>query len=292
MRDNSAKIAQYHLHKANPKKLQFEVYDLKEYRAKNIEKAATPHSHSYYQVIWFFKKGGTHTVDFKAYDINENTILFISKDQIHYFDDNLDVPGWLIHFNESFFMHTDVDIFLKYNIFKAQKSPCYSMDFEAIETAKNYMTLILNELDKRSRFGFEDIVRFLLKCLLVNLERAHLKDLDEKLEFTSPYELQFFRFKELIEENYNNGLSVSDYANLLHISSKTLTTITKTITNKSPSQIISERIILQAKRLLRFTTLQIGEVAFRVGFDDPSYFIKYFKRYVSVAPTKYRGTLE
>lgn len=288
MKDNSTKIAQYHLHKASPKKLQFEVYDLKDYRVKNVEKAANPHSHSYYQIIWFFNKGGTHTVDFKTYDINENTILFISKDQIHYFDDNLDVPGWLIHFNESFFMHTDVDIFLKYNIFKAQQSPCYAMDFEAIETAKNHMALILNELDKRSRFGFEDIVRFLLKCLLINLERAHLKDLNEKLEFTSPYELQFFKFKELIEENYKNGFSVSDYANLLHISSKTLTTITKNIANKPPSQIISERIILEAKRLLKFTSLQIGEVAYRVGFDDPSYFIKYFKRHVLESPSRYR----
>lgn len=288
MKDNSTKIAQYHLHKTNPKKLQFEVYDLKEYLAKNIKKAAAPHSHSYYQIIWFFNKGGTHTVDFKTYDINENTILFISKDQIHFFDDNLDIPGWLIHFNESFFMHTDVDIFLKYNIFKAQKSACYAMDFEAIHTAKNYVTLILNELGNRNGFGFEDIVRFLLKSLLINLERAHLKDLDEKLEFTSPYELQFFRFKELVEENYKNGLSVVDFANLLHISSKTLTTITNAIANKPPSQIISERIILEAKRLLKFTSLQIGEVAFRVGFDDPSYFIKYFKRHVSISPNKYR----
>ncbi|PWL40465.1 AraC family transcriptional regulator [Flagellimonas aquimarina] len=288
MKDNSTKIAQYHLHKTNPKKLQFEVYDLKEYRAKNIKKAAAPHSHSYYQIIWFFNKGGTHTVDFKTYDINENTILFISKDQIHFFDDNLDIPGWLIHFNESFFMHTDVDIFLKHNIFKAQKSACYAMDFAAIQTAKNYVTLILNELDNRNRFGFEDIVRFLLKSLLINLERAHLKDLDEKLEFTSPYQLQFFRFKELVEENYNNGLSVIDFANLLHISSKTLTTITNTVANKPPSQIISDRIILEAKRLLKFTSLQIGEVAFRVGFDDPSYFIKYFKRHVSISPNKYR----
>ena len=116
-----SKIAQYHLHKLNPGKLQFEVYDLREYRIKSGDKAAVPHSHSYYQIIWFFTKGGTHSVDFRTYDVNKDTILFITKDQIHCFDENLDIEGWLIHFNESFFMHTDVDIFLKYNIFKNQR---------------------------------------------------------------------------------------------------------------------------------------------------------------------------
>ncbi len=282
-------IAQYHLHKLHPQKLQFEVYDLNEYRNRSIDKPAQPHSHSYYQIIWFFCKEGTHTVDFKTYDIKENTILFISKDQIHAFDNNLDVTGWLIHFNESFFMHNDVDIFLKYNVFKSQKNPCYIIPEDTLETASTYLKLMKRELSHRNQFGYKDIIRFTLKSFLITLERIHRTNHSETLELNSAYELQFFKFKELIEAHYKEGLSVKDYASLLHISSKTLTTISKKVVNKSPSIIIAERIILQAKRLLKFTSLQISEIAFKIGFDDASYFVKFFKRHVGMSPSSYRS---
>ncbi len=284
-----SKIAQYHLHKLNPGKLQFEVYDLHEYRIKSGDKAAVPHSHSYYQIIWFFSKGGTHSVDFRTYDIKRDTILFITKDQIHCFDENLDIKGWLIHFNESFFMHTDVDIFLKYNIFKTQENPCYALEHKTIDNAKNYMSLILGELSNRNQFGFENVIQFLLKCLLINLERVHQHKNEEKMGLSNAYELQYYQFKELIEVNYKKNLQVKEYADAMHISTKTLATITKSMMQTSPAQIIAERVVLQAKRLLRFTSLQIGEVAFQLGFEDPSYFVKYFKRHVNMSPSIFRN---
>lgn len=288
MKKKDAKIEQYHLHKGHPEKLQFELYDLNAYRKRSGEKAAVPHSHSYYQIIWFFKDGGEHLVDFKTFDIKKNTILFISKDQTHAFDDNLKINGWLIHFNESFFMHSDVDIFLKYSIFNSQQNPCYLINEETMEVAASYISMIQKELKERHRFGHEEVIRYLLKSFLINLERVHRKTSKAKLEINSQHELQFFKFKELIEENYKNGLSITEYSDALNTSSKTLSTITRSIVGKSPSQLISDRVILEAKRLLKFTTLQISEVAYEIGFDDPSYFVKYFKRHVSISPSSYR----
>lgn len=289
MKDSLKNIAKYHLHKAHPEKLQFEIYDLNTYRKHSGEKAAIPHSHSYYQIIWFFNNHGVHHVDFETYNIKENTIFFISKDRVHAFDSNLNIQGWLIHFNESFFMHTDVDVFLKYHIFNAQENPCYSIDTETADTASLYIKLMQKELLKRHQFGYEDSIRFSLKSLLINLERVHQKNQQKQLSFSNHYELQFANYKELVEENYAKGLTVKDYADSLYISSKTLNTITKKIINKSASQIITDRIILQAKRLLKFTSLQIGEVAFQIGFEDSSYFVKYFKRHVGHSPNSYRN---
>ena len=239
MKDSKTNIATYHLHKAHPEKLQFEIYDLHEYRKRSGEKAAVAHSHSYYQIIWFFDNSGMHHVDFESYEIEKNSIFFISKDRIHAFDDNLDIHGWLIHFNESFFMHTDVDVFLKYNIFNSQENPCYSIDEETAETASLYMKLMQKELLKRHQFGYEDSIRFSLKSLLINLERVHQRNQQKQLSFNNHYELQFAQYKELIEENYQKGLTVQAYADLLHISSKTLNTITKKIVEKSASQVIA-----------------------------------------------------
>ncbi len=291
MKDLSTKIEKYHLHKAHPEKLQFEVYDLNRYRKKSGEKAAIAHSHSYYQIIWFFDEGGVHTIDFKDYPIKKNMVLFIPKDHIHAFDTNYSVEGYLIHFNESFFMHNDIDIFLKYNIFNSHKNSCYVIDEETVSVATSYMELIKKELSLRRAFGYEDIIRFSLKSLLIILERIHRSDGNTHLQFSSHYELQFAKYKELIEENYQKSLSVSDYAELLNISSKTLTTITKNIVDKPASQLIAERVILEAKRLLRFTSLQIGEIAFKIGFEDASYFVKYFKRFVGISPKMYRDAV-
>ncbi len=282
------KIVQYHLHKAYPEKLQFELYDLNSYRKKSGEPAASPHSHSYYQIIWFFEEGGTHTVDFKIFDIKQHTLLFIAKDQVHAFDDNLAVNGWLIHFNEGFFMHSDIDIFLKYNIFNSTQNPCYSIDIKTVKVGTSYISLIREELSRRERFGYEEVVRFLLKSFLINLERIHQDGDAKTFEVNNAYELQFYKFKELVEENYQNNCTVNAYAGALNVSSKTLTTITKTVVGKTPGTIISERIILESKRLLRYTTLQIGEIAFRLGFEDTSYFIKFFKRYLGDSPNKFR----
>lgn len=289
MKHQKQKIEQYHLHKTYPEKLQFEVYDLNAYRKSSADKAAVAHSHSYYQIIWFFEVGGTHTVDFKSFEIKKNTILFVNKDQVHAFDDNLEINGWLIHFNESFFMHSDVDIFLKYNVFNSPQNPCYSIDNTTTNIGLSYINLIQEELAIRDRFGSEDVIRYLLKSFLINLERIHRKDSDKIIELTNQYEFQFYKFKELLEESYAKNVSVQEYAEALHVSSKTLATITKSIVGKPPSQLIAERVVLEAKRLLKFTSLQISEIAFRLGFDDASYFVKYFKRYMNISPSSYRG---
>ncbi|MFK7968885.1 MAG: helix-turn-helix domain-containing protein [Bacteroidia bacterium] len=284
-------IEQYHLHKLHPEKMQFEVYDLHAYRNKNVEKAAIPHSHSYYQIIWFFEQGGSHLVDFTSYDIHANTVFFVNKDQIHAFDQNLDAQGYLIHFNESFFMQDDMDVFLKYNIFNIQQKPCYSIDDETVSITKSHVDLILKERAKSFSFGHEDAVRFLLKSLLINLERVSRTNVHEKLEINNQYVLQFVRYQALIEERFKETLSVTEYAALLNISTKTLSTVTKSIVNKTPSQLIVERTMLEAKRLLKFTSLQVGEIAFRLGFEDDSYFIKYFKKHVGTSPRSFRNDL-
>ena len=113
------KIEQYHLHKDKPEKLQFEIYSLHQYLAKNIGHTDKPHFHSFYQIIWFTKGKGKHFVDFNEYEVSENKMFFISKNQIHYFDGNINYEGVIIHFNENFIIdnENDIDIFLKYNIF-------------------------------------------------------------------------------------------------------------------------------------------------------------------------------
>lgn len=284
---NPEPYEQYHLHKRQPEKLQFEVYDLRDYRHKNKNDAAVAHSHSYYQIIWFFKAGGSHTIDFRSYTIDEDSLFFISKDQVHCFDSSLEIEGRLIHFNDSFFTHSDVDAFLKSNILKKGENPRYTLDKATKKIAHSYLQLIEWEMKKRLEFGFEALIRFLLKAFLIQIERLHNLEGD-KLNLTDPYELQYFKFSNLVEDHFSKRHEVKYYADLLHISTKTLAAICRQHAGKSPSQIIAERVILEAKRLLQFTPLRINEIAYKVGFEDPSYFTKYFKRYLEVSAIQFR----
>lgn len=288
---NNGTLSQYHLNKAHPEKLQFQLYSLKEYRRKSGSKAAVPHSHSFYQIIFFHHAGGTHCIDFKSYEIQENTLFFVSKDQVHAFDNNLNVDGWLLHFNESFFTHHEVALFLKHSIIESLTNSCYVADFKTAVSLSNYITLMEQELENKHRFGHEETIRFLLKALLISMRRLHQKDETKLLKLSDHNELRLLQFKELIELHYKEGFTVTKYAEVLHISTKTLNTLTKKQLGKSPSQLINERVILEAKRLLKFTSLQISEIAFAIGFEDDSNFVKYFKRSVGISPKLFREQL-
>lgn len=288
MTSKESPIEQYHLHKQQPERLQFETFSMQEYLEKYQEHTIKPHSHSYYQIIWFFKAGGQHHVDFNAYPIEANTIFFVAKDQIHYFDDFKNYEGLLIHFNERFLMQSDVDIFLKYKVFNNQGKPysCITEETEAL--AKAYVGLIETELAQKGEFGHRQVVRYLLKALLILLERKHLENQDADIESASNYDKVYLHFRDLLETHYKEGLTVSQYAEKLNISSKTLTTVVKSVATKAPSAVISERLLLEAQRLLSFTNHQVNEIGYQLGFEDPSYFVKYFKRMTGQSPGDYR----
>lgn len=287
-----SKIEQYHLHKKHPEKLQFGVYDLETYLDKSGEHALKPHSHSYYQIIWMQNAGGTHYIDFNQYDVKKNSLFFINKNQIHFFSPKATHKGILIHFNDSLFKHTDLDVFLKYQVFNNYERPSYCLKEESLVLVNSYIDLINLELRNENAFGYQEVIRSLVKSLLVVLERVHNNENTSDTGLNHRYTQQYLQFKELIEQHYMRNYKLAEYANLLHISTKTLTTITRTMVHTSPSVLIAERIILEAKRLLAFTSLKVNEVGYKLGFDDVSYFVKYFKRHLKKSPTEYRQLLD
>ena len=96
------------------------------------------------------------------------------------------------------------------------------------------------------------------------------------------------KVRQLIEKNYRKVHTVSEYARMLGVSTKTLTNCSFDSSHKTPLQLINARLTLEAKRLLRFTDMSSKEVAYHIGFEDPSYFVKFFKRQTSLSPLEFR----
>lgn len=99
------------------------------------------------------------------------------------------------------------------------------------------------------------------------------------------------RFINLIDENYKKGLPVSEYASIMNFSSRTLSDLTNNFLNKTPSQMIQERMILEAQRMLLHSDLNISQIADHLGFEDPSYFVKYFKKHVQQSPSDFKKSI-
>lgn len=82
--------------------------------------------------------------------------------------------------------------------------------------------------------------------------------------------------------------TVQEYADRLNISSRTLTKYVNQSAHRSPLQIINDRILLEAKRQLCHSALSIKEIGYQLGFEDPSYFVKFFKRLTGKMPSEFR----
>ena len=101
------------------------------------------------------------------------------------------------------------------------------------------------------------------------------------------------RFYQLIEENYQHNYNVNQYAEMMHISPTYLTQTTKRLTGKTSNEILHDKLILETKRLLTQTTLDIQEISAMLNFADQSYFTKFFKKATGMTPLIFRNhTLE
>ncbi len=100
------------------------------------------------------------------------------------------------------------------------------------------------------------------------------------------------RFNVLVDAHFREKRKVSDYAEMLYRSPKTLSNLFAIYNEKSPQQIILDRLALEAKRLLRYTDKQHQEIAYELGFSDASHFSRFFRKMTSHTPRAYRERLQ
>jgi len=290
-------INEYHLNKHQPGKPQFAVFDLSRHLKINKSQVTKPHIHSFYQIIWFKRGKGKHFVDFKTYDVFDNAIFLVAPNQVHYFDRHTGYEGVLIHFNEAFLIknENEMEFFLKCNLFNnPYQQPSCRIGGEIENTLNEYISQIEREFKRQEVFGKELLLRNYLKSFLIQVQRGKHdagKSSGQLKELADVKRLQLVRFINLINENYTKGYTIRDYARLLHISSRGLSELTHQRLNKTPSQMIQERIILEAQRMLLYSNLNISQIGYRLGFDDPSYFVKYFKKQTHISPLEFRKSV-
>lgn len=247
------------------------------------------HVHNFYEIVWFKRARGVHYIDFDKYPLKDNTILFISPGQVHAFREEQCQEGYVIKICSELLSESVDDslIYLKYNVFRTDVTPIIHISEANATRLQTIVDAISEERERQSDIGHKDYLQALVKMLIIHMERSCEQD-NTLLSTTKTSHRTFLAFRQQLECNYTRLHTVKEYAALLNVSTKTLTSYVAECSTMSPLEIINRRITLEAKRQLRYSHMMVKEIAHHLGFEDPSYFVKFFKRMTGHLPADYR----
>jgi AraC family transcriptional activator of pobA len=250
---------------------------------------------NYFTLIWIQKGNGIVKVDFSEYDFFENQLLAFAPYQPFMLTSDEKIEGIVLNFHPEFFcIHKhQAEIACNGILFNnIYKPPYVSID----EPSKNILEMVVeqmkSEMQNPELAQYELLVSY-LKIFLITATRLKNQQQPEKEQIdnsnTAPFILQ--NLKNYIESNFKTKHSASDYAELLNITPKALAKITKNHFNKTLTNLIAERIIIEAKRELYLTNKPVKEIAYELGYDDEHYFSRFFKTNANISPLMYRDTV-
>ena len=250
---------------------------------------------NYYTLVWVQKGNGKVKVDFSEYDFTANQLLAFAPYQPFMLSTTEAIEGVVIHFHPDFFCilkHHD-EVSCNGVLFNNIYEPPYVM---IDDVAKATFTMVLEqmkvEMQNPALAQYELLVSY-LKIFLITASRLKKEQQPKEAfqldENSAPFILQ--NLKNFIETNFRSKHSASDYADLLNISPKALAKITKNHFNKTLTNLIAERIIIEAKRELYLTNKPVKEIAYELGYEDEHYFSRFFKNNADVSPQMYRDTV-
>ena len=266
--------------------LQIEVVPLDSLTKVNKAHLITPHRTNFYHVFLFDNCQPTHYVDFEKIKIQPYSLLFIDKDRVHQFDQLLNYEGRILIFTEDFFSDSK---FLRSSILFNDLSKQATIKLN--QKSLQLFIRLCDNITEEFNLPDDDTKHFILKnhlhnfLLLAEREKRKQGFGDLKKGADLDYTLLF---RDLLETNFTKLKAANDYSSQLFISEKRLGQATSKVLGKTPKEIINERILLEAKRFLVYSHLTIKEIGQDLGFEDPAYFVRYFKKNTETTPVEFR----
>ena len=245
-----------------------------------------PHRHSSYVLVFFTKGSGTHEIDFDVFTIQPGSMFFLQPGQMHHWDLSDDVEGFVIFYSQEM-----------YNLYFGQKT---IGDYPFYSSVDNKPEMVFNVSESKAILPYFEslIVETQINLLLKQDKIMNLLDIIH-IEIARKYSETYFHeahsynvkiknFEVLLEQNFKIEKAPSFYASQLAITLKHLNRICNETLQKTTTEVITDRIILEAKRMLMDKKFAINEIATELGFDDYSYFTRLFKKHTGITPTNFR----
>ncbi|HRG83534.1 MAG TPA: AraC family transcriptional regulator [Chitinophagaceae bacterium] len=243
------------------------------------------HRHEYYFILFLEKGKGEHIIDFEKYTIRSRTVFIMRPGQVHQLDLKKGSQGYLLEFDLRFYSPKDESLkrFFRQALYK---SCC-------IPSAKGFQELnsILQKINKEYQLcekGFTEMIRSGLDMFFISLARESKKQELNKEPVQDYYQEKLEELLSLLEKNLTKEKKVAAYARLMHLSVFQLNHITRNTLGKTCSAVINDMVILEAKRQLLATHQRINQIAASLGYEDSSYFIRFFRKLSGYPPDVFR----
>jgi AraC family transcriptional activator of pobA len=249
----------------------------------------SPHRKDYY--FWAFVKEGCsrHWIDMRPYRLTNNSFHFSTPHQIHLKEEAKPVKGVIVAFTAEFLALEENSLLRQLPVIQ---NPENEYELVLNDTDVSFIEDILDKVYEENRLGGNwgsSMLMGYMRILFIYLSRLYTEQF-------GPHGLNNGRmllkqYLEKVENGYIEHHEVAAYADMLNLSAGHLSDVVKEQSGKPAIAHIHERLILEAKRLLFHTDKSIKEIAFNLGFEDASYFNRFFKRIAELTPVAYRTNI-
>jgi AraC-like DNA-binding protein len=245
-----------------------------------------PHKQSFYMILFVEKASGMISLDRNIIRLDEPKVICIKPNSVFSLDINRAAKGSVICFTEHFFsLRYNNNVLYQFALLKKNADTFVRLSSTQTERWNIILQLMRQETAEKQK-GIEKVLRSYLNILLFDLDRKFQKhSFSEKVNGKDE---KITQFEKLLEEHFISEKMPSFYARKLHISTNYLNKLCHEYRNVTGGELIRKRIIIEAQRLLHYTTSSVAEVAYQLGFESPSYFITFFKKNTGTTPEYFR----
>lgn len=251
------------------------------------------HKHDFFEIIWIKNGTGVHRIDLEDHHYNGAALFILAPGQIHKIEQHSESEGYVVKFLPSLFKSEDdfYDYVLDTCLFDANTScPIISISEKYSDIIEDLFFKMLKEFQQPD-IDSEQIFVAYLNILITHINRLKRTTKVDSTFLNDPQYALFRTFKLALEKNYREEHSVQGYADMLAITARTLNTIAKKYADRSAGEVIQDRLLLEAKRSLHHEYKNVKEICYDLGFEDPAYFTRFFKKHTGVSPIQYKEQL-
>jgi AraC-like DNA-binding protein len=277
-------IPEFKLKAPNRQGISFKLDKLATHSGYN---SGAPHRHNHYEIFFFSEGGGVHMIDFQEVGICKGHIHLLSPGQVHYMHREPGSSGWVLKFTPEFFLSA---------AFASQKSLHISLLTQGLAAplicpeAKDFELFLrivdqIREEYQNKESDFEEMILHYLHVILLKCSR--LQSFTNNSVGSADRTL-YQAFQRLLEQYFQEQNRVTFYSEQLHVSSDKLNYAIKSVSGSSPSEMISTRLLLEAKRWLLYSEKSVKEIAYQLNFQDHAYFNRWFKKHENQSPGAFR----
>ena len=262
---------------------EFEIKDLA-YIKRFKQVTGVPHRADFYQIVWIESGESVQTVDFCPIKVVGGQILFVAKNQVVSFDTLSSYNGQIILFTDIFFNRSDFDTRLikQLNLFNP-----FTGNTPIATNGKmiSLWHMMKDEFQAKHDNFQSNTLHSLLNAFLLQTSRQNAANITQTQNKNYQISLQF---AELVEQHFKSLRKVNDFVEMMSISPKSLSKSLQATIGKTPKEYIDGHILLEAKRLLVYSNENIKEIAYVLGFEEPTNFSKFFREQTCLSPAEFK----